>query len=61
VIEPVGFLARQRKHLLCARREIAHGFVAHTRNIMQPLCHFVQYSLENFKYFLRFFSLRMLL
>ena len=30
VIEPVGFLARQREHLLGARREIAHGFVAHT-------------------------------
>jgi len=30
VIEPVGFLARQREHLLRARRKIAHGFVAHT-------------------------------
>ena len=30
VVEPVGFLARQREHLLRARREIAHGFVAHT-------------------------------
>jgi hypothetical protein len=45
VIEPVGFLARQRQHLLRARREIAHGFVTHTRNIMQLLCHFVQQSL----------------
>ena len=30
VVEPVGFLARQREHLLRARREIAHGFIAHT-------------------------------
>ena len=26
VVEPVGFLARQREHLLRARREIVHGF-----------------------------------
>ena len=30
VVEPVGFLARQRQHLLGARREIVHGFFAHT-------------------------------
>ena len=30
VIETVGFLACQREHLLRARREIAHGFIAHT-------------------------------
>ena len=29
VVEPVGFLARQRQHLLRARREIVHGFFAH--------------------------------
>ena len=46
VIEAVGLLARQREHLLCARRKIAHGFIAHTQNIMQLLCHFVQYSLD---------------
>jgi hypothetical protein len=45
VIKTVGFLAGEREHLLRARREIAHGFVAHTQNIMQLLCHFVQYSL----------------
>ena len=30
VIEPVGLLARQRQHLLGSRREIIHGFVAHS-------------------------------
>ena len=30
VVEAVGFLARQRQHLLGARREIVHGFFAHT-------------------------------
>jgi hypothetical protein len=33
MIEAVGFLAREREHLLRARREIAHGFVAHTCEI----------------------------
>ena len=30
VVEPVGFLARQRQHLLRPRREIIHGFVTHS-------------------------------
>ena len=30
VVEAVGFLARQRQHLLRARRKIVHGFFAHT-------------------------------
>jgi len=30
VVQPVGFFACQREHLLRARREIAHGFIAHT-------------------------------
>ncbi len=34
VVQPVGFLPCQREHLLRARREIAHRFIAHTRNIM---------------------------
>jgi hypothetical protein len=34
VVQPVGFLPGQREHLLRAWREIAHGFIAHTRNIM---------------------------
>src|SRR5438094_4045332 len=29
VVEPVGFLARQRENLLRSRREIVHGFIAH--------------------------------
>ena len=32
VVKPVGFLPRQRQHLLRARREIAHGFIAHIFN-----------------------------
>ena len=31
VVEPVGFLARQREHLLRARCKITHGFITHTR------------------------------
>ena len=42
VVEPVGFLARQREHLLRARREIAHGFVAHIRFILLLIGRFVQ-------------------
>ena len=42
VIETVGFLACQREHLLRARREIAHGFIAHTLIIMLRLWRFVQ-------------------
>ena len=38
VVEPVGFLARQREHLLRARRKIAHGFIAHTCIIMLYIC-----------------------
>ena len=34
VVKPVGFLPRQRQHLLGARRKITHGFVAHTRFIV---------------------------
>jgi hypothetical protein len=30
MVEAVGFLARQRQHLLSAGRKIVHGFVAHT-------------------------------
>jgi hypothetical protein len=30
VVEPVGFLARERQHLLRARRKITHRFIAHT-------------------------------
>ena len=29
VIEAVGFLARERQHLLGARREVVHGFFRH--------------------------------
>jgi hypothetical protein len=42
VVKPVGFLARQRQHLLCTRREIAHGFVTHIRFILLPIGRFVQ-------------------
>ena len=42
MIEAVGFLAREREHLLRARCEIAHGFVAHTGNIMLRVGRFVQ-------------------
>jgi hypothetical protein len=47
MIEAVGFLAREREHLLRARREIAHGFVAHTGNIMLRVRRFVQCDWEN--------------
>ncbi len=42
VVEPVGFLARQRQHLLGARREIVHGFVTHTYLINAIVACFVQ-------------------
>ena len=35
VIKPIGFLPRQREHLLRAGREIVHGFLAHTGFKMQ--------------------------
>ena len=42
VVEAVGFFACQRQHLLCSRREIAHGFVAHRYVTMQLFVRFVQ-------------------
>ncbi len=42
MVEAVGFLAREREHLLRARREIAHGFITHTGNIMLRNGRFVQ-------------------
>jgi len=34
MVQPVGFLAREREHLLRARRKITHGFIAHTCSIL---------------------------
>ena len=44
VVETVGFFARQREHLLRARREIVHGFlIAHTHySKCNHFCRFVQ-------------------
>ena len=42
VVKPVGFLSRQREHLLGARRKITHGFIAHTRSIVLRIGGFVQ-------------------
>src|SRR5690348_3274214 len=33
VVEPVGFFARQREHLLSSRGEIIHGFFAHNYSL----------------------------
>jgi hypothetical protein len=41
VVEPVGLLPRQRKHLLRARREVIRGFFAHNVNLI-PILMFVQ-------------------
>ena len=42
VVETVGFLAREREHLLRARRKITHGFIAHIVIILLRVGLFVQ-------------------
>jgi hypothetical protein len=42
VIEAVGYLAREREHLLRSRREIVHGFFAHSATTLLLFRGFVQ-------------------
>ena len=42
MIQPVGFLARERQHLLRSWCEITHGFIAHIVSILLRLGLFVQ-------------------
>ena len=47
VIEPVGFLARESEDLLRSRREIVHGFIAHSCLINASAEFFVQRPVAN--------------
>ncbi len=46
MVQAVGFLAREREHLLRARREITHGFIAHIVFILLRVGRFVQWQPE---------------